>query len=54
MCYQVSSKKVASLEKQLQELRENGESSTGRKKKSAPSAEVRVVFFVVVVIVAYV
>lgn len=40
---QVSNKKVASLEKQLRELRENGESSTGRKKKkTAPSPEVRV------------
>ena len=42
---QISNKKVASLEKQLQELRED-ERATGRKsKKPAPSPEVRVNFY---------
>ena len=43
---QISNKKVASLEKQLQELREKDERATGRKsKKPAPSPEVRVSFY---------
>ena len=42
---QISNKKVASLEKQLQELRED-ERATGRKSKEpAPSPEVRVNFY---------
>ena len=40
---QASNKKVAALEKQVKELKEGGEcSSAGKKKKVAPSPEVRV------------